>query len=373
MHINGLYIGENDLFVKKMSDRFTNLRIKLSNNPIDALKMKKDIDLVMLEGRGEKYDLPLVKLISENLRGYNIVFFIISYSAIKADSYISLGVHDVFNPHINVENIMNRFEFFKYNSSRLELQETEVMDEFRIPVWKRFFDIAFSGLVLLLISPIFLIIAILIRLESKGRVFYAAPRVGSGYKVFGFFKFRSMYSDADKRLDKLMMKNQYAAEKEQATAKKEKENSEWPVLINDEGTVTEEEFLKERKQKQENSFVKFANDPRITKVGRFIRNTSIDELPQLFNVLKGDMSIVGNRPLPLYEAELLTNDQWAERFLGPAGLTGLWQVTKRGGANKMSAEERKQLDIEYLRNYSFWYDLKIIFKTIPAMLQHENV
>ncbi len=116
-----------------------------------------------------------------------------------------------------------------------------------------------------------------------------------------------------------------------------------------------------------------ANDPRITKVGRILRNTSIDELPQFINVLKGDMSIVGNRPLPLYEAELLTSDQWAKRFLAPAGITGLWQVTKRGGANVMSADERKQLDIEYAENYSFWYDIKILLKTIPAMLQHENV
>ena len=119
--------------------------------------------------------------------------------------------------------------------------------------------------------------------------------------------------------------------------------------------------------------MKLENDPRITKVGHFIRKYSIDELPQLFNILKGDMSIVGNRPLPLYEAELLTKDDYIDRFMAPAGLTGLWQVEKRGDAGKLSAEERKQLDIKYAQNYSFWMDIKIILKTITAFIQKENV
>ena len=108
-------------------------------------------------------------------------------------------------------------------------------------------------------------------------------------------------------------------------------------------------------------------------MGHFIRKYSIDELPQLFNILKGDMSIVGNRPLPLYEAELLTKDDYIDRFMAPAGLTGLWQVEKRGDAGKLSAEERKQLDIKYAQNYSFWMDIKIILKTITAFIQKENV
>ncbi len=119
--------------------------------------------------------------------------------------------------------------------------------------------------------------------------------------------------------------------------------------------------------------LKFQHDPRITKVGRFIRKYSIDELPQLFNILKGDMSVVGNRPLPLYEAEKLTGDEYIDRFIAPAGLTGLWQVEKRGDSGKLSSEERKQLDIQYGRTYSFKTDMRIILKTLTAFIQKENV
>ena len=138
-------------------------------------------------------------------------------------------------------------------------------------------------------------------------------------------------------------------------------------FVSDDEVVSEVSFLREKNMKEKNNFVKYENDPRITSVGKFIRKYSIDELPQLFNILKGDMSIVGNRPLPLYEAEKLTSDQYIDRFLGPSGLTGLWQVEKRGDSGKLSPEERKQLDIYYVKNYSFWMDMKIIFKTFTAI------
>ena len=120
------------------------------------------------------------------------------------------------------------------------------------------------------------------------------------------------------------------------------------------------------------AFIKIKDDPRVTKAGSLMRNTSIDELPQLINVLKGDMSIVGNRPLPLYEAEKLTTDKYVLRFLAPAGLTGLWQVEKRGKA-EMSEEERLMLDNAYAENYSLLGDIKLLFKTIPALFQKEKV
>jgi lipopolysaccharide/colanic/teichoic acid biosynthesis glycosyltransferase len=119
-------------------------------------------------------------------------------------------------------------------------------------------------------------------------------------------------------------------------------------------------------------FFKISNDPRITKVGRFLRNTSLDELPQLFNVLKGDMSLVGNRPLPLYEAATLTTNEFVERFMAPAGITGLWQIKKRG-KSEMSDDERIELDISYARKSSVLYDFWILVKTPAALFQKTDV
>ena len=145
------------------------------------------------------------------------------------------------------------------------------------------------------------------------------------------------------------------------------------MLVGDDFVVAESDFNKEKKEEIENAFVKIENDPRVTKVGKFIRKTSIDELPQFFNILKGDMSVVGNRPLPLYEAEKLTADASIDRFMAPAGLTGLWQVEERGKGGMMSAEERKQLDITYGQTYNFMLDMKILLRTFTSMIQKGNV
>lgn len=219
-----------------------------------------------------------------------------------------------------------------------------------------------------------------IRLESKGSIVYKSKRVGSNYDIFNFLKFRSMYIDADKRLKEFEALNQYREESslQKSDIKSEINESQdisenEPIFVADDFITTERDLLQNRHKKQKNAFVKYENDPRITKVGHIIRKYSIDELPQLINILKGDMSIVGNRPLPLYEAELLTSDDYIERFMAPAGLTGLWQVEKRGDQGALSAEERKQLDIKYARNFSFRMDIRIIFKTFTAFVQKENV
>ena len=145
------------------------------------------------------------------------------------------------------------------------------------------------------------------------------------------------------------------------------------MLVGDDFVVSESDFNKKKEEENDNVFIKIENDPRVTKVGKFIRKYSIDELPQLFNILKGDMSIVGNRPLPLYEAEKLTADSSIDRFMAPAGLTGLWQVEERGRGGTMSAEERKQLDITYGQTFNFWLDMKIILKTFTHFKQKGNV
>ncbi|WP_323755840.1 sugar transferase [Roseivirga sp.] len=248
----------------------------------------------------------------------------------------------------------------------------------KVPFVKRAFDITVTGILVLCLAPLFLLVMILIRLESKGPIFYYSYRVGMGYKIFKFYKFRSMRTDADQMVEQLKHLNQYANDNEQALKAKpltrtiiaySKHDN---ILVKDDELFGEAEYEAHKALEDKKAFVKINNDPRITKVGQFIRNTSIDELPQLFNILLGDMSLVGNRPLPLYEAEKLTTDATIGRFLAPAGLTGLWQVTERGKAG-MSAESRCDLDIEYALKHNFWLDMKILFKTPLAALQHENV
>ena len=249
--------------------------------------------------------------------------------------------------------------------------------QFHIPFYKRLFDVTVTSILLLCLSPLFLLVALLIRLESRGPVFYYSKRVGQGYHIFNFYKFRSMRQDADQLLDKMQDLNQYAGEQKEVKTKTlsrtdiANQNCEG-LLVADGEFYPEKDYEQLSIEKDRQSFVKIKNDPRITRVGRFIRNTSIDELPQLINILKGDMSLVGNRPLPVYEAEKLTTDTTIERFMAPAGLTGLWQVTERG-KDSVTPENRCQLDIQYAREYSFWMDMKILVKTPLAALQHENV
>ncbi len=187
-----------------------------------------------------------------------------------------------------------------------------------------------------------------------------------------------MVVGAESKLNNMKALNQYATKKK--TIKLDDRCNECnhigqpcsPMLFVDQIKVCEKHYQKVKLSEEAGTFVKIKDDPRITRTGRFIRNTSIDELPQLINVLKGDMSIVGNRPLPLYEAELLTSDRWADRFSAPAGITGLWQVEKRGSGS-MSEEERKQLDNRYAQKRSFLFDISLLIKTVPALFQSENV
>ena len=248
----------------------------------------------------------------------------------------------------------------------------------QVPFIKRAFDITVASILILCLSPLFLIVMALIRLESKGPIFYYSYRVGMGYRIFKFYKFRSMRTDADQMVDQLKHLNQYQNDNTEALKAKPLTrsiiaySSHDKILVKDDELFGENEYEAFKALEEKKAFVKINNDPRITRVGKFIRNTSIDELPQLFNILFGDMSLVGNRPLPLYEAEKLITDATVGRFLAPAGLTGLWQVTERGKAG-MSAESRCKLDIEYAQTHNFWLDMKILFKTPLAALQHENV
>lgn len=246
---------------------------------------------------------------------------------------------------------------------------------------KRVFDVLFSGIALLVLSPLFLLIGILIKLESRGPIFYYSYRVGTGYRIFKFWKFRSMKQGTDQLIHELKGQNQYGSsgggieglEKVSCSECILEGKSCSSLIYDGRGKVIcEKAFREAKKFLNEPAFLKFKNDPRITRVGKIIRNTSMDELPQLINVLMGDMSIVGNRPLPLYEAEKLTTDQFSKRFSAPAGITGLWQVTKRSKPF-MSELERIDLDNDYADNYSMRRDFQIILKTFPALFQKESV
>ena len=247
---------------------------------------------------------------------------------------LKAGLDDCFYGDIDWEKIDKRVQFLdQYKLSITVLNAAQKPDSYKIPFEKRLFDIVASGIGLLLLSPLFLIVAVLIKLESKGPVFYTSKRIGTGYQEFDFIKFRSMRVDADEQLKKLAHLNSYGG-----------------------------------KTNSKSVFFKMKNDPRVTRVGRVIRKTSIDELPQLINVFRGEMSVIGNRPLPLYEAEKMTKDDWARRFLAPAGLTGLWQVDERGKDN-LSTEERVALDCSYAKGVSLFTDIKILLRTLPAMWQ----
>ncbi|PEQ95226.1 multidrug MFS transporter [Bacillus sp. AFS006103] len=190
-------------------------------------------------------------------------------------------------------------------------------------ITKRFIDIIGASFGIILLGLLFIVIGILIKIEDpKGKIFFSQKRVGLNGKEFKMYKFRSMVSNAEEKLAELLKYNEVSG-----------------------------------------AMFKLKEDPRITKVGKFIRKTSIDELPQLFNVLKGDMSLVGPRP-PLPREVAVYSDYDKQRLMVTPGCTGLWQVS---GRNSVGFEEMVELDLEYIRNCSLFYDIKIILKTVLVL------
>ncbi|MBK6266505.1 sugar transferase [Marivirga sp. S37H4] len=290
-----------------------------------------------------------LSLIGHTIRTLDLIIPIIIVSdkvdAENKKKVLKHGADDCFPKEFNSERLNYWIDFLKLfkKLAKEDVEEHEENIPSKVSTTKRAFDILVSGILLICLCPLMLIIALIIKLESRGPVFYVSKRAGVGYKVFDFLKFRSMSAGADQELNNLSHLNQYNGKGEN-----KEENGESPV------------------------FFKIKNDPRITRFGKFLRDSSLDELPQLINVLRGDMSIVGNRPLPLYEAQQLTKDQCAMRFMAAAGITGLWQVTKRG-KTEMSESERIALDISYAKENSFMTDMKLLLKTFPALLQEEKV
>jgi lipopolysaccharide/colanic/teichoic acid biosynthesis glycosyltransferase len=359
--------------------------------------------IVFFERNVRNEDITAITYLRKKCHNVYIILITDTMSDEEREIYMKCGINDTIVNAASVTELNKKIQFISDRENILFDNEApkHTILRFQIPIWKRMFDIVFSALSIVILSPIFIITAIAIRLESPGPILFKSKRVGTNYTIFDFLKFRSMYIDAEERLKELSKDhNQYAAASSDDNHKEEEDNKtitaplgekaeqdmidmgmesmmmisdEEVMLVGDDFVMAESDFNKQKQEDIDNAFVKIENDPRITKVGRFIRKYSIDELPQLFNILKGDMSVVGNRPLPLYEAEKLTADSSIDRFMAPAGLTGLWQVEERGKGGNMSAEERKQLDITYGQTYSFMLDMKIIFRTLTAFVQKENV
>lgn len=211
----------------------------------------------------------------------------------------------------------------------LAKQREEIVRDTRFYlVTKRMMDIVGASIGLILASPIMIMVAILIKLEDpKGPIVFSQERNGVYPKTFRMYKFRSMYVDAEERLQELMHLNE-----------------------------------------QTGPAFKMKDDPRITCVGKFIRKTSLDELPQLINVLKGEMSIVGPRPAIPREVKLY-NDHQKQRLLVKPGITCIWQVS---GRNNIGFDDWVELDIEYIKTRNLWLDIKLILMTIPALLGDET-
>ncbi|WP_435624547.1 sugar transferase [Flagellimonas sp.] len=388
-----LYVG-NDV---NMTNQFTGYSQKVDFQAVDNalhavkwLEENKGIDAIICEKQipgqtGIEFHKMVRKRFANNP---SIPFILVAKDRDKKDlsEAVKNGIDDFYVQPVSAENIIDRVQFLKELKANLKREKITsskgAVKDYKIGFWKRSFDILVAGTVLLLASPFLLLVILAIRLESKGKVYYISKRVGTGYQIFDFYKLRSMYPDADKRLKEFQHLNQYVHEDDEENPVEEAQQVEQnsitgTMLIGDDTEVEEVQHNIKKRENEKSAFVKFDNDPRITKVGHIIRKLSIDELPQLINVLKGDMSIVGNRPLPLYEAEMLTTDEWTDRFNGPAGITGLWQVEARGRSSKMSPEERKQLDIKYVEyansKYAFILDMWIVLRTFKAVFQKENV
>lgn len=209
-------------------------------------------------------------------------------------------------------------------SKAVLLNKDKIKSRFIYHGMKRLFDIVAATCGIIVLSPLMIIIAVLIKVEDHGPILYKQVRVGKNGKTFKMYKFRSMFINADKMLDKL----------------KEQNDVDGPMF-------------------------KMKDDPRVTKIGHFIRKHSLDELPQFFNVLKGDMSLVGPRPpLPSEVVEYSEYDK--QRLLVIPGCTGLWQATER---NEVGFNKMVQLDIQYIQRASFTFDLWIIWKTVEIVIK----
>jgi lipopolysaccharide/colanic/teichoic acid biosynthesis glycosyltransferase len=392
-----LYLGKSAEAIEMLS-RHEGVSLAARDNMLSALnylRTKKNPDAILCElNIPGGTALEFHQFLREKLHFSRVAFILVSPDFIE-DVYKTALLSRVDDFYViplpPVDDLLSRIRFIRDFRSKEAPEEnrSNLTSLYKMPISKRVFDVALASASLILLAPLLLLVMAAIRLESKGKVYYTSKRVGR--EPFNFYKLRSMRVGAEAELSKLAEeKNKYASETRPAgidfsvpcprCSVSGTSGSCSPILHIGSHDICEFWYHQQKAEiaRTKSAFIKIKDDPRITRVGRIIRNFSIDELPQLLNVIKGDMSLVGNRPLPVYEAEKLTIDQTAKRFIAPSGLTGLWQVELRSKSGSMSEDERKKLDNQYADifiegKYTLWYDLKLILRTIPALFQKESV
>ena len=300
------------------------------------------------EKQRERFDIPIVGNLDnlpKVIRELAIQEVIITDSKISNERLFEVMMQSGRKRKVEFRLAPSLFNFLPQKTSVEQIGVLPMVRLFREPLSdaerfiKRFSDILISAFSLAIFSPICLVISLLIKLDSKGNVLFNQERVGMDGRKFLCYKFRTMKADSDENIHREAYQKNIEGNKE-ANAGSEKA----PV------------------------FGKVKNDSRITRIGQFLRRSSLDELPQLLNVLKGDMSIVGPRPPIPYEVE--EYDIWHRKRLDmKPGITGLWQVS---GRNRLTFDEMVKIDLYYIENWSLWLDLKIILLTLPAMLRGDG-
>ena len=300
---------------------------KISKRPEYGLELVGYVDDELPVDGGE----PIVGRVEELTRlvdDLDIDWVIVAFAQVPYERMHEL-MRDVRRPEVHISIVPRYFELFASNAA---IEDVEGMPIVSLPpmrlsrvvrLVKRGVDIAGAACGLLVLTPLLAVVALAIKLDSKGPVFFRQSRRGRGGSTFRIVKFRTMFTDAERQRFDLAGLNEVTG----------------PLF-------------------------KMRKDPRITRVGGFLRKTSIDELPQLWNVLRGEMSLVGPRPFVVHEADQITG--WAGRRADiTPGITGLWQIL---GRNDLTFEEMTKLDYVYVTNWSLWWDLKILLRTIPVVL-----
>lgn len=304
---------------------------KINRHPELGLRLVGFLDRNPLPERNGLSECPVLGSEKDLLRivkKYDIHHVIVAFSTTSYDRILRV-IRRCDEMNINFSIVPRLFEILTTNISLDDIEGIPVIGlkkmRYANPAWfvKRVLDVVLAFLALLILSPLFLIVAVAIKLDSSGPVLFTQERLGKNEKSFKLYKFRSMIANAEALKEKYQHLNE-----------------------------------------AEGALFKIRDDPRLTKVGRWIRRYSIDELPQLLNVIKGEMSLVGPRPLPVDEA-LICKDWQRKRANALPGITGVWQVL---GRSDLSFKEMVKLDYLYIQNWSLWLDVKILAQTIPVVL-----